>query len=139
MHKAELRLQASSKLLSLTQHLSDPQTLIDLLLSVSAFSNSPDMLEKAIPILCKAVKLRDHFENESNQDVTEFLEGIVERIEAVKAVNQSIAQVRGSKEIDSGANPTKFRGEAGMAVSGVREASRYEISLHLSSTLHLFG
>lgn len=64
-----LKLQAASKLFSLTEHLSDPQTVIDLLLSVSACDNDPDMIEKVIPTLCKAIKIRDQFGNASNQDV----------------------------------------------------------------------
>jgi RNA polymerase subunit RPABC4/transcription elongation factor Spt4 len=72
-----LKLQGASKLLSLTQHLSDPQTVIDLLLSVCACDSDPDMIEKVIPNLCKAIKLRDHFGNESNQDVLGFLELVI--------------------------------------------------------------
>jgi hypothetical protein len=72
-----LKLQGTSKLLSLTQHLSDPQTVIDLLLSVCACDSDPDMIEKVIPNLCKAIKLRDHFGNESNQDVLGFLELVI--------------------------------------------------------------
>jgi hypothetical protein len=63
----ELKVQASSKMLSLVAHLSDPQTIIDLLLSVSAYGNKPDLLEKVIPGLCNPVKLRDHFGKESNE------------------------------------------------------------------------
>ena len=85
----DLKVQASSKLLSLVEHLSDPQTLIDLLLSVSAYGNKPDSLEKVIPSLCKAVKLRDHFGNESNEDVANFLTKVEDDIKSAKAVNQS--------------------------------------------------
>jgi hypothetical protein len=88
----ELKVQASSKLLSLVEHLSDPQSLIDLLLSVSAYGNKPDMLEKVIPSLCKAVKLRDHFGNESNEDVVNFLMKVAVDLKSDTAVTQSIAQ-----------------------------------------------
>jgi RNA polymerase subunit RPABC4/transcription elongation factor Spt4 len=101
-----LKLQAASKLLSLTQHLSDPQTVIDLLLSVSACDNDPDMIEKVIPTLCKAIKIRDQFGNASNQDVIGFLDWAIEQIESIKVVN------------GPGAN--------------VREASRSEIRLYLA-------
>jgi RNA polymerase subunit RPABC4/transcription elongation factor Spt4 len=89
-----LKLQAASKLLSLTQHLSDPQTVIDLLLSVSAFDNDPDMIEKVIPTLCKAIKIRDQFGNESNQDVIGFLDWAITQIESMKVVNGPGAIVR---------------------------------------------
>jgi hypothetical protein len=61
-----LKLQAASKLLSLTQHLSDPQAIIDLLMSACACDTDPDMIEKVIPDLCQAVKSRG---NDSNKDV----------------------------------------------------------------------
>jgi hypothetical protein len=90
-----LKLQGASKLLSLTQHLSDPQTVIDLLLSVCACDSDPDMIEKVIPNLCKAVKLRDHFGNESNQDVLGFLELVVTHIDdSMKVANGAGGNVR---------------------------------------------
>jgi hypothetical protein len=111
----DLKVQASSKLLSLVEHLSDPQTLIDLLLSVSAYGNKPDMLEKVIPSLSKAVKLRDHFGNESNEDVANFLKKVADDLKSAKAVNQAIAQNK---------NP-----------SDVREASRLQMRLYLARAL----
>lgn len=80
-----LKLQAASKLLSLTQNLSDPQTVIDLLLSASVCDSDPDMIEKLTPSLCKAVKLRDHFGNQSNQDVVGCLEIVAKNIDLIKA------------------------------------------------------
>jgi hypothetical protein len=105
-----LKLQGASKLLSLTQHLSDPQTVIDLLLSVCACDSDPDMIEKVIPNLCKAVKLRDHFGNESNQDVLGFLELVIIHID----------------------DSTKVANGAG---SNVREASRSKIRLYLTRAI----
>jgi hypothetical protein len=103
-----LKLQAASKLFSLTQHLSDPQTVIDLLLSVSACDNDPDMIEKVIPTLCKAIKIRDRFGNASNQDVIGFLDWAIKQIES-KVVN-------GPRAND-------------------REASRSEIRLYLARAI----
>src|SRR6202023_2191327 len=61
LHKIEqytadkaLKFEAASKLLSLSQDLSDPQSCIDILLSVPVRLNNPDIIERAIPILCKA-------------------------------------------------------------------------------------
>ena len=79
-----LKLQAASKLLSLTQILSDPQTVIDLLLSASVCDSDPDMIEKLIPSLSKIVKLRDHFGNQSNQDVAGCLEIVAKNIDLMK-------------------------------------------------------
>jgi hypothetical protein len=73
------------------------------------------LLEKVIPSLCKAVKLRDHFGNESNEDVANFLTKVEDDIKYAKAVNQSIAQGRGSLD--------------------VREASRLQMRLYLARAL----
>jgi hypothetical protein len=90
-----LKLQGALKLLSLTQHLSDPQTIIDLLLSVCACDSDPDMIEKVIPNLCKAVTLRDHFGNESNQDVLGFLELVISHIDdSMKVANEAGPNLR---------------------------------------------
>jgi hypothetical protein len=111
----DLKVQASSKLLSLVEHLSDPQTLIDLLLSVSAYGNKPDILEKVIPSLCKAVKLRDHFGNESNQDVVDYLMKVTVALKSATALNQSIAQDKSPLD--------------------VRETSRLQMRLYLARAL----
>jgi hypothetical protein len=102
-----LKLQAASKLLSLTQHLSDPQTIIDLLLSVTACDNDPDMIEKVIPTLCDAIKTRDRFGNASNQDVIGFLNSAIEQIES----------------------------KAGECEAKIREVSRSEIRLYLACAI----
>lgn len=67
--------EAASKLLSLSQLLSDshPQTAIDLLMSVLVYYSDPDIIDRAIPTLCRAVKTRDVSGNESNKDVADCL------------------------------------------------------------------
>jgi hypothetical protein len=89
-----LKLQVASKLLSLAQHLSDPQTVIDLLLSVCASDSDPDMIEKVTPNLCEAVKNRDRFGNASNQDIIDFLESVITRIESDKIADRASATAR---------------------------------------------
>ena len=92
-----LKLQVASKLLSLTQHLSDPQTVIDLLLSVCACDHDPDMIEKVSPSLCEAVKNRDRFGNASNQDIIDFLESVITRIDSDKMADGASANARDIK------------------------------------------
>ena len=83
--------------------------------SVSAYGNKPDMLEKVIPSLCKAVKLRDHFGNESNEDVVNFLMKVAGDLKSATAVTQSIAQDESSLD--------------------VRETSRLQMRLYLARAL----
>jgi hypothetical protein len=66
--------EVASKLIALSQDISDPQTKIDLLLTVFIRYNDPDMMQRAIPILYSAVKERDPSESDSNDDVLKFLE-----------------------------------------------------------------
>jgi len=66
-------------LLALSQDVSDPQTKIDLLLTVFIRYNDPDMMQRAIPILYSAVKARDPSENDSNDDVLNFLELVAQK------------------------------------------------------------
>lgn len=71
--------EVASKLLALSQDVSDPQTKIDLLLTVFIRYNDPDMMQRAIPILYSAVKERDPSENDSNDDVLNFLELVAQK------------------------------------------------------------
>jgi hypothetical protein len=70
--------EAASKLLALSQDVSDPQTRIDLLLTVFDRYGEPDMMQRAIPILCTAIKERDPSESDSNEDVLKFLEMVAQ-------------------------------------------------------------
>jgi hypothetical protein len=79
LHKIEqytadkmLKYEAALKLLALSQDLSNPQSSIDILLSVPIRLNNPDIIERAIPILCKAVKERSG--NTSDNDVVDYLQ-----------------------------------------------------------------
>src|SRR5262249_49404860 len=71
--------EVASKLLALSQDVSDPQTKIDLLLTVFIRYNDPDMMQRAIPTLYSAVKERDPSENDSNEDVLNFLELVAQK------------------------------------------------------------
>jgi hypothetical protein len=66
--------EVASKLLALSQDVSDPQTKIDLLLTVFFRYNDPDMMQRAMPILYSAVKERDPSQSDSNEDILKFLE-----------------------------------------------------------------
>jgi hypothetical protein len=68
--------EVAAKLLALSQDVSDPQTKIDLLLTVFNRYGDPEMMERAIPILYSAVKERDPSQSDSNEDVLKFLEQI---------------------------------------------------------------
>jgi hypothetical protein len=72
----ELKYQAATKLLSLAQDVLSPQAVIDIVLSVPIRLNDPDMIERTIPVLCKAVKERSS--NNSDHDVVEFLNAVVQ-------------------------------------------------------------
>ena len=79
LHKIEqystdeaLKYEAASKLLSLSEDITNPQTCIDIVLSVPTRLSNPDIMERAIPILCKAVKERSS--KASDRDVADFLE-----------------------------------------------------------------
>jgi DNA-directed RNA polymerase subunit F len=81
LHKIEqystdrvVKYQAGLKLLSLARDASNPQAIVDILLSVPLRLNDPDLIERAIPILCKA--LRDRSINRSNSDVADFLQTV---------------------------------------------------------------
>jgi hypothetical protein len=83
LHKIEqysadkiLRYEAASKLLSLSQDITNPQASIDLLLSEPIRLNNPDIIEKAIPILCEAVKERST--NASDRDVADYLASLAQ-------------------------------------------------------------
>jgi hypothetical protein len=72
----ELKYRAATKLLSLAQDVLSPQAVIDILLSVPIRLNDPDMIERTIPYLCKAVKGRSS--TSSDNDVTEFLNTVLQ-------------------------------------------------------------
>jgi hypothetical protein len=71
-----LKYLAASKLLALSQDISNPQAAIDILLSLPVHLNSPDVIERAIPFLCKAVKQRSATDA-SGKDVADYLEAMV--------------------------------------------------------------
>jgi hypothetical protein len=109
--------EAASKLLSLSQLLSDshPQTAIDLLMSVLVYYSDPDIIDRATPALCRAVKTRDVSGNESNKDVADCLA-------LAAAARASIAEANA---------------QVGTAAAGyrVRQASRSAIRLYLARAL----
>ena len=70
--------EVAAKLLALSEEVSDPQTKIDLLLTVFNRYGDPEMMQKAIPILYSAVKERDPSQSDSNEDVLNFLEPIAQ-------------------------------------------------------------
>jgi hypothetical protein len=70
-----LKYQAASKLLVLSQDVSNPQASIDLLLSLPILVNNPDIIERAIPILCRAVKERSNAG--AGEDVADYLSRIL--------------------------------------------------------------
>lgn len=99
LHKIEqystnktLKYEAASKLLSLSQDLSDPQARIDILFSVPVRLNNPDMIERAIPILCKAVK--DRSSNISDKDVVDYLEALAQEAAAPATRDGLRSQIR---------------------------------------------
>jgi len=149
-----LKLQADSKLFSLTQNLSDPQTVIDLLLSVLACDKDPDMIEKVIPTLRRAIEIRDQSGNASNQDVIGFLDKAIEQIEnntaslkkAIEAIeqiknNRPGANVREASLSESMVGSLSEIMEASLSeirqasLSEIRQASRSEIRLYLARAL----
>lgn len=71
--------EVASKLLGLSQDISDPQTKIDLILTVFIRYNDPDMMQRAIPLLYSAVKERDPSQSDSNQDVLDFLNQVAQK------------------------------------------------------------
>src|ERR1700756_5355169 len=71
--------EVAAKLLTLSEEISDPQTKIDLLLTVFRRYGDPDMMQRAIPILYSAVKERDPSRSDSNKDVLNFLEEIARK------------------------------------------------------------
>jgi len=75
-----LKYLAASKLLALSQDISNPQATIDILLSLPVRLNSPDVIERAIPVLCKAVKQRSA--DSSDKDVADYLETIARQSDA---------------------------------------------------------
>jgi hypothetical protein len=70
----ELKSVAASKLLSLSQDLSRPNNVIDMLMSIFYAYSDPATLEKAIPILWDVLKVRDVLGQTPDTDVVGFLE-----------------------------------------------------------------
>ena len=157
-----LKLQAASKLFSLTQHLSDPQTVIDLLLSVFACDKDPDMIEKVIPTLWRAIENRDQSGNGSNQDIIGFLDRAIEHIgnnidslkKAIEAIDQinsnqpgaNVREARLSESMEASlseimeASLSEIRQASlseirQVSLSEIRQASRSEIRLYLARAL----
>jgi hypothetical protein len=108
------RYQAASKLLSLSHDVSDPQAVIDVLMSVLDCYGDPDIIQRAIPDLCNAVKRRG---NRPNEDVAGFLAS------AIKKTSESVAKT--SERVP----------EAREASAKAREAYRSQIRLYLGSAL----
>ena len=99
LHKIEqysadkiLKFEAASKLLSLSQDLSNPQSSIDILLSVPIRLNNPDIIERAIPILCKAVKARSG--NTSDKDVVDYLSALAQEMPSPATRDGLRSQIR---------------------------------------------
>lgn len=109
--------EAASKLLSLSQLLSDshPQTAIDLLMSVLGYYSDPDIIDRAIPALCRAVKARDASGNESNKDVTDCLASAAAGRASIAEANPQV-----------GTAATSYR---------ARQASRAAIRLYMARAL----
>jgi hypothetical protein len=87
LHKIEqysadkiLRYEAASRLLSLSQGITNPQASIDMLLSEPIRLNNPDIIERAIPILCEAVKQRSS--STSDKDVADYLGSLAQELSA---------------------------------------------------------
>jgi hypothetical protein len=87
LHKIEqysadkiLKYEAASKLLSLSQDITNPQASIDILLSEPIRMNNPDIVERAIPILCEAVKQRSS--RTSDKDVADYLGTLAQDVAA---------------------------------------------------------
>jgi hypothetical protein len=118
-----LKYQAAAKLLSLSRDVSDPQTIIDMLMSVLACYDDPDMIQKAIPILCSAVKGRDHSGKESNEDVAGFLASAAKTSESAAERNEAVAKAR------------EHVSDAKEAGAKAREAYRSQIRLYLARAL----
>ena len=96
LHKIEqysadktLKYEAASKLLSLSQDITNPQASIDLLLSEPIRLNNPDIIEKSIPILCAAV--RERSSKTSDKDVADYLDPWLRR-QAVPIVKVCVAR-----------------------------------------------
>jgi hypothetical protein len=98
LHKIEqystenvVKYQAASKLLVLSQDVSNPQASIDLLLSLPIRLNNPDIIEQAIPILCRAVKERSS--DGSGNDVAAYLSRVL--LESVSSDREGLrSQIR---------------------------------------------
>lgn len=89
LHKIEqystdttLKYLAASKLLALSQDITNPQAAIDILLSLPVRLNNPDIIERAIPLLCKAIKQRSA--NSSGSDLADYLEQIASESDATQ-------------------------------------------------------
>jgi hypothetical protein len=85
LHKIEqysadktLKYEAASKLLSLSQDITNPQASIDILLSEPIHLRNPDITERAIPILCEAVKERSS--KSSDKDVADYLGSMAQEL-----------------------------------------------------------
>jgi hypothetical protein len=87
----DLKYQAASKLLSLSHDVSDPQAVIDVLMSVLDCYGDPDIIQRAIPDLCNAVKRRG---KGSNEDVAGFLASAANTSESVAKTSERVPEAR---------------------------------------------
>ena len=146
-----LKLQADSRLLELSQIVSNPQAEIDMLLSISGRYQFPDMIERVIPLLRSAANRRDYSLKGSNHDIANFLEGASKASESFAAIEKSVAATNDSlsKIIDAFPKTNhsvtqgqkiedtvrKVRDIANDAWAASREAYRSQIRLTLARAL----
>jgi hypothetical protein len=88
-----LKLQADSRLLELSQLVSDTdaQAAIDMLLSISGRYEFPDMIERVIALLCTEAKRRDYSLKDSNHDIADFLKHASDVSASIAAIEKLIA------------------------------------------------
>jgi hypothetical protein len=142
-----LKLQADSRLLELSQLVSDtnPQAAIDMLLSISGRYEFPDMIERAIPLLCAEAKRRDYSSKDSNQDIADFLKQVSDVSALIAATERVIAVTNDSLGTTIAALPKTNHSVsqtqemvqhiAKEAADAAREATRSQIRLCLARAL----
>jgi hypothetical protein len=142
-----LKLQADSRLLELSQLVSDtdPQAAIDMLLSISGRYEFPDMIERVIPLLCAEANRRDYSLKDSNHDIADFLEhativtaSFAATEKFIAATNDSLGKVIGAvpKTNHSVSQTQKMAQDiANEARVAAREAIRSQIRLCLARAL----
>ena len=78
-----IKSSAAAKLLSLSREVSNAQAAIDLLLSMPARLDDPDIIEQEVPLLCKAIK--DRSDKLSNEDVVDCIKDIAKKSSDVRS------------------------------------------------------